>query len=126
MAAESGAWWKDALGARKDRWVCAYLTAVGGGVGSTGVIKELRAALRIVKLTGAVNVVCLPVVLKELKVVHLFVKPMGAEGGVCMKVAGFARKVFMEAPTFVWPTGAERDVMWPVVRRAPGGGQIVV
>lgn len=126
MAAESGAWWKDALGARKDRWVYAYLMVAAGGVGSPDVIKELREALRIVKLTVAVNVVCLPVVLKELKVVHHFVKPMGAEGGVCMKGAGFARKVFMEAPTFVWPTGAEKDVMWPVVRRVPGGGRIAV
>lgn len=126
MAAESGAWWKDALGARKDRWVYAYLTVAAGGVGSPDVIKELREALRIVKLTGAVNVVCLPVVLKVLKVVHHFVKPMGAEGGVCMKGVGFARKVFMGAPIFVWPTGAERDVMWRVVLRAPVGGRIVV
>lgn len=104
-------WWKDALGAQKDRWVCAYLTAAAGGVGSPDVIKELKGALRIVKLTVAVNVVCLLVVLKELKVVLHFVKPMAAGGGVCMKGAVFARKVFMGAPIFVWLMGAEKDVM---------------
>lgn len=121
---ESGVRWMAALVVPKDRLVCASLMAADGGASSKAVIKGPREALCTAKLMVVGNVVYLLAVPKVLKVAPRFVKPMVEESVASTTVAGFARKVCTEGPTFALLMAAARGVPSPVVPRAPAAGPI--